>query len=116
MRGIQVIFQHSFRECNSVADGLANLACQHRTNQSFFFDRNDLPREIKAKLLLDKSGIFNIREWEFMYFGVGNSNCNVQTDRGAYSLASGFASLFTTGESLRSGTVQALLLLAPPLG
>lgn len=37
MQGIQVIFQHSFRECNSVADGLANLACQHRTNKSFFF-------------------------------------------------------------------------------
>jgi hypothetical protein len=101
MREIQVIFQHSFRECNLIADGLANLACQHRTNQSFFFFSfffycNDLPRKIKAKLFLDKSGIFNIRKWEFMYFGVGNSNCNVQIDRGSYSLVS----LFTTGESL----------------
>lgn len=53
-------FVHTVRECNKVADQLANNACTSKLSE-VFLNVNSLPLAVKGSLLLDKAGVPNIR-------------------------------------------------------
>nr|DAD25609.1 TPA_asm: hypothetical protein HUJ06_027073 [Nelumbo nucifera]DAD25624.1 TPA_asm: hypothetical protein HUJ06_027088 [Nelumbo nucifera] len=60
-------FHHTFRENNRVADGLANLSCDSLAD-CYVESEITLPLNIKGLVLIEKTGLPNIRRYSMPYF------------------------------------------------
>ncbi|XP_049359182.1 uncharacterized protein LOC125823854 [Solanum verrucosum] len=66
MKGMEVVIEHTFREGNKVADFLANLVFSFEGTEIISFNTfQDLPKEAKTLLNMDKSQTPNLRIKQF---------------------------------------------------